>query len=164
MMRRIFTAVLLCLPLAAACTYHRTVFSPLRAEDSPGGQVMHRFTIIRARTVYPFHDHEWDVSLVVPQAQVREGVELRFPGDGATAVFSEWHHRRQRVLAAPTGTVRFVQVRPDAVQAEVDLRADVPGGWQLRRRVWFRYDPLAATEIPWTRPDTDDEEGDDEGR
>jgi len=153
-MRRILTAVLLCLPLAAACTYHRTVFSPLRPEDSPTGEVMQRFTVIRARTVYPFHDHEWDLNLVVPQAQVREGAELRFPNDQSMAVFSEWHHRKQRVLVSPIGTIRFVQIRPDAVQAEVNLRANVPGGWHLRRLVWFRYDPLAATEMPWIRPDT----------
>ncbi len=164
MMRRAIPALLLCAPLLAGCTYHRTLFSPLRPEDSPTGEVVHRFTMIRARTVYPFHDHEWDVSLLVPQAQVREGVELTFPGTGATAVFSEWHHRRPRVRVAPVGTVRFVQVRPDAVQAEVSLRADVPSGWRLRRRVWFRYDPLAATEMPWVRPDTADTEGDDESR
>jgi|GEM_PF-2707754 len=163
MMRRVFQRLVLFIPLVAGCTYHRTLFSPLRPEESASGEVMQRFTIIRARTVYPFHDHEWDVSLVVPQARVREGAELRFPGDGATAVFSEWHHRRQRVLVAPTGTVRFVQVRPDAVLAEVNLRADVPSGWHLGRRVWFRYDPQAAVEMPWVRPDSA-REGDDEGR
>jgi hypothetical protein len=156
-MRRLILLLLL-LPLAAGCTYHRTIFSPLRPEDSPSGQLLHRFTIIRARTVYPFHDHEWDLNLAIPEARVREGVEVRFPGDDAMAVFSEWHHRKQRVLVAPTGTVRFIQIRPDAVQAEVNMQADVPGHWQLRRLVWFRYDPMAATEMPWVRPDTTEDD------
>ncbi|HET7229272.1 MAG TPA: hypothetical protein VFJ16_04685 [Longimicrobium sp.] len=152
-MRRLIPLLLL-LPLAAGCTYHRTVYSPLRPEDSPNGQVLHRFTMIRARTVYPFHDHEWDLNLLVPEAQVREGAELRFPGDAAQAVFSEWHQNRRRVVAVPTGTLRFVEVRTDAVKAQVNMRADVPGGWSVNRVVWFRYHPLAATEMPWIRSDT----------
>jgi hypothetical protein len=116
--------------------------------------VLQRFTVIRARTVYPFHDHEWDLNLLVPQAQVREGAEVRFPGDAVRAVFSEWHHTRPRVLAVPTGTLRFVQVRDDAVQAEVNMSANVPSRWSLRRLVWFRYSPQAAVEMPWLRPDS----------
>lgn len=154
-MRRLIPLLLLLPPLAAGCTYHRTVYSPLRPEYTTSGQVLHRFIIIRARTVYPFHDHEWDLNLVIPEAQVREGTELRFPGDGVQeAVFSEWHHGRRRVVAVPTGTIRFVQVRPDAVQAQVDMQASVPSHWQVRRLVWFRYDPMAATEMPWIRPDS----------
>ena len=156
-MRRVLFLLLL-LPLVAGCTYHRTVYSPLRPEDSPTGTVLQRFTMMRARTVYPFHDHEWDLNLAIPMAQVREGAEIRFPARGAMAVFSEWHHRKRRVLVVPTGTVRFVQVRADAVQAQVNMRADVPSHWQVNRLVWFRYDPLAATEMPWLSPDSANDE------
>lgn len=154
MMRRVSAVLLLCLPLAAGCTYHRTVFSPLRPEESPTADVLHRFTVIRARTVYPFHDHEWDLNLAIPQSQVREGGEVRFPNPDAQAVFSEWHHTRNRVMVMATGTIRFVQIRPDAVQAQVNMRADVPSRWSVNRLMWFRYDPLAATEMPWIRPDS----------
>lgn len=153
-MRRISAVALLCLPLLGACTYHRTLFSPLQPEDTPTGEVYQRFVIIRARTVYPFHDHEWDLNLALPASMVREGVEVRVPGDGVHAVFSEWHHTRDRVIAQPAGVVRFVQVRRDAIQAQVDLRADVPGGWRVNRRIWFRYHPLAATDMPWIYSDT----------
>ena len=153
-MRRISAIALLCLPLLGACTYHRTLFSPLQPEDTPTGEVYQRFVIIRARTVYPFHDHEWDLNLALPATMVREGVEVRVPGDGVNAVFSEWHHSRDRVIARPAGLVRFVRVRRDAIQAEVDLRADVPGGWRVNRRIWFRYHPLAATDMPWIYADT----------
>jgi hypothetical protein len=69
------------------------------------------------------------------------------------AVFSEWHHP-DRVFMQPTGTIRFVQIRPEAVQAEVKMEANVPSHWRVNRLVWFRYDPMAATEIPWIRPDS----------
>ncbi|HEX8904707.1 MAG TPA: hypothetical protein VF771_07700 [Longimicrobiaceae bacterium] len=153
-MRRISRIALLCLPLLAACTYHRTVFGPLLQEDTPTGEVYQRFVIIRARSVFPVHDHEWDLNLAVPASAVREGTEVRVPSDHVEAMFSEWHHGRARVFARPTGAVRFLHVRRDAVQAEVDLRADVPGGWRLSRRVWFRYHPQAATDMPWLLPDT----------
>lgn len=153
MMRRASALLLLCLPLAAGCTYHRTLYSPLRPEETPTGEVMQRFTIIRARSIPLFYDHEWDLNLAIPAADVREGMEIRFPGSRAHAVFSEWHHP-DRVMAVPTGTIRFVQVRPDAVQAQVDMTANVPSRWSLRRLVWFRYSPQAATEMPWVRPDS----------
>jgi hypothetical protein len=153
-MRRVSPIALLCVPLLAACTYHRTLFSPLQPEDTPTGEVYQRFAMIRARTVYPVHDHEWDLNLAVPASLVREGGEVRIPAEHVQAVFTEWHHGRERVMARPTGAVRFLQVRRHAVQAEVDLRADVPSGWHVSRRVWFRYDPLAATDMPWIEPDT----------
>ncbi|HEX8245222.1 MAG TPA: hypothetical protein VF541_17045 [Longimicrobium sp.] len=153
-MRRLPAIALLCLPLLGACTYHRTLFSRLQPEDTPTGEVYQRFVIIRARTVFPFHDHEWDLNLAVPASMVREGREVRVPGDGVHAVFSEWHHRRERVIAAPAGTVRFVHVRRDAVQVEVDLHADVPSRWRVNRRIWFRYHPMAATDMPWIYSDT----------
>src|SRR5215218_1004885 len=149
-MRRLIPILL----LLAGCTYHRTVYSPLRPEESVrGGEVLHRFAIIRARSVPLLVDHEWDLNLAIPQSQVRAGTEVRFPSHGVYAVFSEWRHP-DRVMALPTGTVRFVQVRPDAVQAQVDMEADVPSHWTVHRLVWFRYDPLAATEMPWIRPDS----------
>lgn len=157
-MRRV-VPILLAASLAAGCTYHRTLFSPLRPEDAPGnGEVVHRFTIIRARSVPFFYDHEWDLSLAIPLSQVRAGNQISFPSGEVQAVFSEWHHPN-RVMAIPTGTIRFTQVLSDAVQAEVDMRADVPSHWKIRRILWFRYDPLAATEMPWVRPDSaeDDE-------
>lgn len=149
-MRRLIPILL----LLAGCTYHRTVYSPLRPEESvAGGEVLHRFTIIRARSVPLLYDHEWDLSLAIPQSQIRVGNELRIPGDNVMAAFSEWHHP-DRVYTQPTGTIRFVQVRPDAVQAEVKMQANVPSHWRVNRLVWFRYDPMAATEIPWIHPDT----------
>ena len=39
MMRRLPAIALLCLPLLGACTYHRTLFSPLQPEDTPTGEV-----------------------------------------------------------------------------------------------------------------------------
>jgi hypothetical protein len=162
MMCRVFQRLLLLIPLVAGCTYHRTLFSPLRAEDGPSGEVVHRFTMIRARSVPPFVDHEWDLNLAIPASRICEGGEVRVPGAGVVAVFSEWRHPG-RVVAVPTGTLRFVQIRPDAVQVEVNMSADVPSRWSVRRLVWFRYDPQAAVEMPWIRSDTTGE-GDDEGR
>ena len=153
-MRRIPAIALLCLPLLGACTYHRTLFGPLLPEDTPTGEVYQRFVMIRARSIYPVHDHEWDLNLAVPASAVREGAGVSVPGRSVEAVFSEWHHGRARVFAQPRGSVRFLKVRPDAVQAEVDLRADVPSRWRVSRRVWFRYHPQAAADMPWLLPDT----------
>ncbi|HEU4556907.1 MAG TPA: hypothetical protein VFS20_03620, partial [Longimicrobium sp.] len=69
------------------------------------------------------------------------------------AVFTQFA-KPDRVMAVPRGTIRFVRVLPDAVQAEVNLQAEVPSKWTVRRTVWFRYSPLAATEMPWISDST----------
>jgi hypothetical protein len=153
MMRRKIVLVLLCLPLVGGCHYRRTVYSPTRPEESRTREPQHRFTMMRAVTFFPFINKEWDLNLAIPSNKIHEGTQVEVPSSTVQAVFTQFA-KPDRVMAVPTGTIRFVRVLPDAVQADVDLRADVPSKWVVRRRVWFRYSPMAATEMPWIRPDT----------
>lgn len=152
-MRRNIALVLLCFPLVAGCHYHRTVYSPTRPEESGQREPQHRFTMMRAVTFFPFINREWDLNLAIVSEQIREGTQVQVPSSTVQAVFTQYA-QPERVMAVPTGTIRFMKVLPDAVQAEVDLRANVPSQWTVRRVVWFRYSPLAATEMPWIRPDS----------
>jgi hypothetical protein len=153
MMRRKISLVLLCLPLAGGCHYHRTLYSPTRPEESGQREPQHRFTMIRAVTFFPFINREWDLNLAIHSDKIREGAQVEVPSSTVQAVFTQFA-RPDRVMAVPTGTIRFLRVLPDAVQAEVDLRANVPSKWAVRRTLWFRYSPMAATEMPWIHPDT----------
>jgi hypothetical protein len=151
-MRRLL-AILMLVPAAAGCHYHRTVYSPTRPEESGQREPQHRFTMMRAVTFFPFINREWDLNLAIESEQIRAGAQVQVPSSGVQAVFTQFA-KPDRVMAVPTGTIRFLRVLPDAVQAEVDLRANVPSQWTVRRVVWFRYSPMAATEMPWIRPDS----------
>ncbi|HYH83110.1 MAG TPA: hypothetical protein VEX86_25165 [Longimicrobium sp.] len=163
-MRRVLPIFLLLLPLASGCVYRRTLYSPVLLEESGLEAPAHRFAMIRAVTVFPLLGRQWDLNLSVPSAMVKEGTEVRVPATGVHASFSEWR-KPDRVAAPVTGRIRFVRVLPEAIQAEVDLRADVPSKWTLRRVMWFRYSPQAAKEMPWLRDsDDDDDDYDDDDR
>lgn len=151
-MRRLL-AILMLVPAVSGCHYHRTVYSPTRPEEIGQREPQHRFTMMRAVTFFPFINREWDLNLAIESEQIREGAQVQVPSSTVQAVFTQYA-QPERVMAVPTGTIRFLQVLPDAVQAEVDLRANVPSHWTVRRVVWFRYSPLAATEMPWIRPDS----------
>ena len=151
-MRRLL-AILMLVPAVAGCRYHRTVYSPARPEEIGTSEPQHRFTMMRAVTFFPVLNREWDLNLAIASVKVREGTQVEVPSSTVQAVFTQFA-KPDRVMAVPTGTIRFMKVLPDAVQAEVDLRANVPSQWTVRRVVWFRYSPLAATEMPWIRPDS----------
>jgi hypothetical protein len=133
-------AVLLVLPLLSGCIYRKTVFHP---GASATGVPVHTFTVIRSIVYFPMVGHEWDLNLSIPSERVRAGEEVRVPGPGVTASWMEAAEAR-RITAAPVGHIRIRRVRPDRVQADVDLRNEGRSGWRLRRTMWFRYQAPAA--------------------
>src|ERR1044071_3762994 len=119
MMRRKISLVLLCLPLAGGCQYHRTLYSPTRPGERGRREPQHRFTMIRAVTFFPFINREWDLNLAIHSDKIREGAQVEVPSSTVQAVFTQFA-KPDRVMAVPMGTIRFLHVLPDAVQAEVD--------------------------------------------
>ena len=135
MRRTRLAALLLALPLASGCIYRKTVFHP---DASGPGEPVHTFTVIRSVVYFPMVGHEWDLKLTIPSERVRAGEEVVVPSPGVTASWFEAYEAGHN-SATPVGRVRFRRVRPDRVEAEVDLHTEGRSAWRLRRRMWFRY-------------------------
>jgi len=133
-------AVLLVLPLLSGCIYRKTVFHP---GMSGTGEPVHTFTVIRSVVYFPLVGHEWDLGLSIPSERVRPGEEVRVPSPGVGASWREVYEAGGS-SATPVGRIRFRRVRPDRVEAEVDLRTGGRSPWRLRRRMWFRYQAAAG--------------------
>jgi len=79
--------------------------------------------------------------LVVPADRVAADRKLMFPGEGtkaALATVGMWH--AEGTYAPPTGWMRIVEVRPDRIVAEVDVRGVASDGevFFVRDRIGFR--------------------------
>jgi hypothetical protein len=136
---------ILALTLAAGCfPYRRTIFYRSGGESSRSADVpapeSYVFDLCRQR-IAPVPDAAkgWCFRLSVRPELVREGAVIRVPGEGARPLLE--------TIAAPSilesreaaGTVRIRRVERDRVLADVDLEdRRAPGGWSLRRSVWFR--------------------------
>jgi hypothetical protein len=127
-------ALLLALPLLSGCLYRRTLFDP--GVSTPGVPT-HTFSVVRSIVFFPGAGSQWNLDLRIPSERVRAGEEVTFPGPGVSASYrAVWEAGGSR--ATPVGRVRFRRVRPDRVQAEVDLRTEGRYPWKLQRTMWFR--------------------------
>ncbi|MFL5382585.1 MAG: hypothetical protein ACJ8GN_08755 [Longimicrobiaceae bacterium] len=131
---RRFAAALLVLPLFSGCLYRRTLFNP---DASTAGVPTHTFTVIRSVVFFPPAGAQWNLDLRIPSERVRAGEEVTFPSPGVSASYRQVYEGGG-YRATPMGRIRFRRVRPDRVQAEVDLRTEGRRPWRLRRTMWFR--------------------------
>ena len=104
---------------------------------------MPTFTVIRSVVYFPMVGHEWDLNLTIPSERVRAGEEVMVPSPGVSASWFE-AFEAGRNTASPVGRIRIRRVRPDRVQADVDLRTEGRSPWRLRRTMWFRYQAPAG--------------------
>lgn len=133
-------AILLVLPLVSGCLYRRTLFHP---DVSSAGVPTHTFTVVRSVVFFPPAGAEWDLDLRIPSERVRPGEEVTFPSPGVSASYRAVWEAGGRT-ATPMGRIRFRRVRPDRVQADVDLRTEGRDPWKLQRTMWFRYQQPAG--------------------